>query len=130
MKGGRFGLAGVGGVVTLGGMNRPLIAALLVAVLPACSIAFQAKPSHTQPVAANDCSTSKILPIVDTVGVVTGVATMAYGFSDQAHKDWPMAAAFAATIPTILYLASAGNGFRDAAKCSELRENQTSIAVR
>lgn len=101
-------------------MFRSVVLVALVALLPACSIAFQGKPSRTQPVVAAGCSTSKVLPIIDTVGVVAGVATMAYGISDQEHKDWPMTAAVIATIPTLLYLASAGNGFRDAARRSTL----------
>jgi hypothetical protein len=91
---------------------RRYVAVLLLA--SGCSIAFQSKPSRTSQ-AHTDCSTSRVLPIVDTLGTVAAVAASIYGFS-RSDKTGD-AIGGAAGLTSIFYLASAKNGFDDAAQC-------------
>jgi hypothetical protein len=97
------------------------IAALLAS---GCSVALQKKPTS---VATGECSTSRALPIVDTVGVAAGLATMGYGLSDQEHKTGT-AIMMAGSVVAFAYMVSAATGFRWSGECR--RRQPTSIATR
>ena len=98
-----------------------------LALLPACSVAFQTKPSYTQPVTTNDCTTSRTLPYLDTAGIAAGLTVAGIGLADQEH-DNGTALMMAGTAVAFGYLVSAGTGFRWSSECRE--QHPTPVATR
>lgn len=85
----------------------------VVLVMSGCSVALQSKPTK---VSGGGCSTSHAYWIADAIGVVAGVAAIAYGAATR--TDAGNIAAGTGAIGGVLYLSSAGNGHAWRKQCA------------
>lgn len=86
----------------------------VVLVMSGCSVALQSKPSKGV-ASSNSCSTSHAYWVADALGVVAGVAAIAYGVSR--NDDAGNLSAGVGAVGGVLYLASAGNGIKWRRQC-------------
>lgn len=100
-----------------------LKALAIVATLSGCSIALQSKPKPGRTSAQSGCSTSHAYLVADAVGVAAGVVAMAYAVAKRG-EDTAIVGGPAA-IGSVLYLASAGNGYRWRRACESSAPAQT-----
>lgn len=84
---------------------------LLVLALSGCSVALQSRPTA----ASSDCSTSHAYWIADAVGAVAGAAAVGVGLATE--QDGYLIAGTAA-VASVIYLASAHNGYKWRARCA------------
>ncbi len=93
----------------------------VLALASGCSIALQSKPKT----AGADCSTSHAYWIADAVGVAAGVAAIAAGLYVGGQAGNVISGPGA--LGSVLYLASAHNGYKWRAQCEAHTEP---VAVR
>lgn len=92
---------------------------VLAVLLSGCSIALQSKPAKGVARSTSGCSTTHAYWIADAVGVVASAAAVAYALSKQGDAPSADGAAGAAGgVVGVLYLASAGNGYRWRSQCA------------
>lgn len=84
-------------------------------------MALQSKPKVGR-VATSECSTSSAYWIADTVGVAAGVAALAYSIAKSGDSDTTNTIGGVGAFGGVLYLASAGNGYKWARQCRESQE--------
>jgi hypothetical protein len=102
-------------------MRRILMLAILAS---GCSIALQSKPSKGR----NECSSSPMLAVVDTVVMVAAVGAGVAGV--VIGGDTGNVTTGVSLMTGIGYLASADNGFTWAGKCRELQSAPAPVASR
>ena len=105
--------------------------AILAALLPACSVTLQSKPSRPA-LASDDCSTTHAWWLTDAsvATVAGGAAVTAYlTTQDTEHSDVGMAIAGVGALASLVYAASAHNGFKWRRECSTTRGHEASGSV-
>jgi uncharacterized membrane protein YebE (DUF533 family) len=106
-------------------MSKVVAVVAVLALVSGCSVALQKKPSSGK-VATSECSATSAYWIADTVGAVAGAGTALAGFAfggDSEHTDRNYTIGGVAALASIVYLASAHNGYKWAHQCSANQES-------
>lgn len=101
--------------------------AVLAGAVGGCSIAFQSKPVKGQTRAQSGCSTSHVPWVVDAVTVAASAAAVTYAVIRRGEPEANLVGGVGA-MGGILYLASAGNGYRWRSQCAA--SETAAVAIR
>jgi hypothetical protein len=99
---------------------------LTLALVSGCSFALQSRPATGR----NECTSSRVPAIVDTVITAGAVAAVVYGGIVRNGTDAGNVTAGIGAVGGVVYLGSAVEGYRWSGACREMQSTTTPIAIR